>query len=423
MRGFHRTWRGLVALAVVTLLGLTGPFGAAGATPPGERETDHSPNLGEQLRRRLDAVHEAGMPGVQAAVRHGSRSAAEAAGVADTRTGRPLRAGFHHRVASVTKTFVATAVLRQVERGNVELDAPVGRYLPELVPGERGQRVTVRMLLNHTSGIADYVRVIFGSFYENSPRDLDRNRFHYRTPGELIRMGLDQPPTNEPGARWSYSNTNYVLAGELLRKVTGQSPQRYVTREIIRPLGLHDTYFPGANPVIAGPHSKAYEALHHVPERRGEYSVYNMTWAGTAGALISTPEELNRFYRALLGGRLLKEDTLAEMRRTVAVPDVPTLRYGLGLMRVEAGDCGPLWGHDGQTWGMVTLSLHSADGTDQLSYGVNLTDYQRLDEDGQPLPHPIDRELGALQNEALCGGDSTKVTTPEPLAPTPARVR
>ncbi|NYH76951.1 D-alanyl-D-alanine carboxypeptidase [Actinopolyspora biskrensis] len=419
MNGFPALRRGLIALVAVTLVGLPGTAGAvqpARTTPPEQRQAATSRSTERELQRRLDAVHDAGMPGIQAAFRRGDRSRARAAGVADTRTERPLRAGFHHRIGSVTKTFVATAVLRQVETGRVELDAPVGRYLPELVPGERGERITVRMLLNHTSGIADYADVLFGSIARGSLADLDKNRFRYHSPAELVATGLNQPPTNAPGESWSYSNTNYVIAGELLREVTGQSPRRHITREIIHPLGLRDTYFPGANPFVPGPHSKAYEALYQLPKRRGEYSVYNMTWARSAGALISTPSDLNRFYRALFRGKLLAEESLAEMRRTVPVPGSPAMRYGLGLMRLDAGPCGTLWGHDGKVWGMSTLSLHSADGSRQLSYGMNLTDYRRLDDNGLPIPHPIDRQVESLQNNVLCDAAGS-TSTPRQRAP------
>ncbi|ASU79373.1 hydrolase [Actinopolyspora erythraea] len=410
MSGISGLRRGLTAVGLAAVVMLPGTVTAASpdAKPAGESDTTATASS-EELRQRLEAVHEAGMPGIQAAVRQGERTWSGAAGVADTRTGRPMGADFRHRVGSITKTFTATAVLRQVSAGRVELDAPVKQYLPELFPGERGERITTRMLLNHTSGIADYDHVVFESATRGSLADLERNRFRYHTPEELISIGLEQPPTNEPGQGWAYSNTNYVIAGELLREVTGQAPERYITREIIRPLGLRHTYFPRFNPFIPGPSSKAYEALYHQPDRRGEYSVYTPSAWRTAGALISTPSDLNRFYDALLGGELLDEKALAQMRRTVAVPGSST-RYGLGLMRIETGACGTLWGHDGVVWGMSALALRSADGQRQLSYGVNLTKYQRLGDDGLPKPHPIDRELTALQGSVLCGAAGTAST-------------
>ncbi|SFT97039.1 D-alanyl-D-alanine carboxypeptidase [Actinopolyspora lacussalsi subsp. righensis] len=410
MNGTSGLRRGLTAVGLAAMVALPGSVTAVAATAPISSQHKAAEAGSARLGENLEAVHEAGMPGIQAAVSRKGRSWTGAAGVADTHTDRPLEAGFGHRVGSVTKTFTATAVLRQVSVGRVELDAPIGRYLPELVPGERGERITVRMLLNHTSGITDYFPVVFSSLTRGSLADLERNRFRYHSPEELITAGLEQPATNEPGQGWAYSNTNYIIAGELLREVTGQSPERYITREIIRPLGLRDTYFPRLNPFIPGPNSKAYEALYHQPERRGEYSVYSPTALRAAGALISTPTDLNRFYDALLGGELLDESLLAEMRETVAVPNSPTLRYGLGLMRFETPACGAMWGHEGTVPGMSTLSLHSADGKRQLSYGLNLTKYQRLDENGLPLIHAIDRRLGTLQVNAVCGASGTAST-------------
>lgn len=403
-----RLRRGLAVLGLATLVGL-------GGTPPAVAEQPSRQDL-------LDAVHTAGMPGIQAAVRHGDRVWTGAAGVADVRTDRPLRPGFHHRVGSITKTFTATAVLQQVSAGRIDLDAPIGDYLPNLVPGQRGHRITVRMLLNHTSGIGDYDTAIFSSLAEGSLADVEANRWRHHSPEELIRIGLDQPPTGAPGERFAYSNTNYVIAGQLLEKVTGLPAELVITRDVIRPLGLRDTYFPGSLPFILGPHSKAYSALYHLPDEWGEYSVYNVSVFDTAGALISTPADIDTFYTALLEGRLLEPRMLAEMKRTVPVIDPVTGErtgngYGLGLMRRELGTCGTYWGHDGLVFGMATMSLHSTDGSRHLTYATNLTRYHHLDENGMPKPHPIDRALNAFIIDSLCAPTtaSTQDLTPKPL--------
>ncbi|MBA8823542.1 D-alanyl-D-alanine carboxypeptidase [Saccharopolyspora lacisalsi] len=415
-RSSPRLRRALTAVGLATVVGFVP---TAAATSSAEAPS---------LRSRIDAVHEAGMPGIQAAVRHGDESWTGAAGVADIRTERPLRAGYHHRVGSITKSFTATAVLQQVGRGRIELDAPIGKYLPALVGGERGQRITVRMLLNHTSGIADHVNGTFESWSQGSLASLEANRFRNWRPERLVEIGLSLPPTGAPGEKWSYSNTNYVIAGQLLEKITGKPARFVISRDVIRPLGLRDTYFPGPTPFVLGPHSKAYEALYHLPERRGEYSVFNMSWASTAGALISTPQDLNTFYRALLGGELLEPEQLAEMKRTVPVMQNGTRigGYGLGLRRFDLGRCGTFWGHDGAVFGMGTLSLHDEDGSEQLSYGMNLTKYQHLGPNGRPQPHPIDRARGAFLGRALCSGAQSPATTlapTTPSAPSPALAR
>lgn len=401
-----RIRRGLTALGMATVLALPATTAAA---------SDQS-----SLRDSLEAVHTAGMPGIQAAVNRGEQAWSAASGVADDRFDLALRPGFHHRVGSITKTFTASAVLRLAGEGRIDLDAAIGEYLPELFPGERGQRVTVRMLLNHTSGINDYDHVLFASYARGSLKDLEANRFRHHTPRELISIGLNQPATGEPGRRWSYSNTNYVITGELLREVTGRSPTHYISNEIIRPLGLRDTYFPGGFPLILGPHSKAYEANYHRADRRGEYSVYNMSWAGTAGALISTPADLNTFYRALLTGKLLDPEMLAEMKSTVPILDAAGNKigaYGLGLMKLDYGPCGTFWGHNGLVFGMSANSVHSADGRRQLTYGLNLTNYQHLDDSGVPQPHPIDDALNRFIIDAVCGSSATSTLRAESHVP------
>jgi len=363
------------------------------------------------LRSAMDGVHRAGMPGLYAEVRAGGEVWLGAAGVADVATGRPVAPGMRHRIGSVTKTFTAAAVLRQVESGRIELDAPIGRYLPTLVPGERGERITVRMLLNHTSGIADYLPYAFPSFagfpslLEISPESIDDNRFRRFLPTELIGMGLGAPASGEPGARPGvYSNANYLLLGQLLELVTGTTVERQITRDVIQRAGLRHTGFP-AVPYIDEPHSRMYEALYGLIDPPRDYSVYNMSWVGPAAGLVSTVSDLNRFYDKLFAGEIVGDSSLAQMRRTgpVIALDGKTIEYGLGLHKVEIPGHGTFWGHDGTVWGAGTVSMTRADGGRQLSVAVNLVRWNKADSAGVPQPHPIDAALAAFQRQALCG--------------------
>ena len=305
------------------------------------------------------------MPGVFAQVRDGHRTWNLAAGVADLDTGRPVRPWFRQRVGSVTKTFVATTVLQLVGERRVRLDAPIARYLPGLVPGDLGRQVTVRMLLNHTSGLGEYDRVLIPD-----AEALARQQFRTVTPYELIRIGLSQPPTNAPGERWSYSNTNYIILGLLIERLTGHRYATEVSRRIIGPLHLRDTYFPGTDPYIRGPHSKAY--VQWTDGSMRDFSDFNMSWAWAAGELISTMADLNRFYRALLTGRLLSPALLAQMQTTVPFdPGMPEQGgYGLGLYWVPL-PCGRAWGHNGGVIGYTTDSFHRADARRQVSVSQN----------------------------------------------------
>ena len=356
------------------------------------------------LQALLEAEHDAGMPGVFAEVRDGRRAWELAAGVADVDTGRPVRPYFRHRVGSITKTFVATTVLQLVGERRLRLDAPIGRYLPDEVPGAVGQEVTVRMLLNHTSGIGNYTGAILAT-----PDDVVRVGQTTYTPQQLIAIGLAMPATNAPGAAWSYSNTNYVILGRLIERLTGGPYSTEISRRILRPLGLRHSYFPGADPRIRGPHSAAY-----VPWIDGalrDFSVYNMSSAYSAGELISTPQDLNRFYRALLTGRLLRPDLLAQMQTTVpfdpAAPDAGG--YGLGLYWVPT-PCGRFWGHDGGTVGHVTISWHSADGRRQISLAENMAFYENP---------AIDEARGQFLLTATCGPQQNTTRAAPAAAPGP----
>ncbi|MEE6261189.1 serine hydrolase domain-containing protein [Plantactinospora sonchi] len=328
---------------------------------------------GDALRAGLRAITDAGMPGVFAEVRDGRATWRGAAGVADVTTGRPMMPHFQHRIGSITKTFVATALLQLVGERRLSLDAPLRRYLPEFATAG----VTVRMLLNHTSGINDYDHVVFGTV-----EGIERYQRETITPVELVRIGLSQPPTNAPGERHVYSNTNYILAGLLLERITGRSAEREIGRRILRPLRLRQTYFPGTDRRIDGPHAGGY--VPWVDGTLRDFSVYNMSWAWTAGALVSTTADLNRFFRGLLGGELLRPAELAEMRRTVVVdPTHPDAAgYGLGLMGLTTLG-GHSWGHDGVVLGHQTISLHSPDGRRQASVALNATHYWVP---GQPDP-------------------------------------
>ncbi len=383
---FRRALTGIIAAAL-----LVAPGSAAVAAPSGP-----------DLQAALVAVHEAGMPGVFAEVRDGRRVQTPTAGVIDVESGRPVRDGLRHRAGSITKTFVATTVLQLAGERRVRLDAPIGRYLPaRLVPAEVGRAVTVRMLLNHTSGIGDYDSEII-----KEPEDVvAMGRTTYR-PEQLARIGLAAAPTHAPGTAFSYSNTNYVLAGLIVEKVTGRSLESEVGRRILRPLKLRDTYFEGADPMIRGPHMRAY-----VPWTDGElrdFTRYNMSWAWGAGDLVSTAADLNTFYRALLTGRLLPARLLAEMQTTVEGG------YGLGLYSVEL-PCGVFWGHDGGTIGHQTVSWHSADGRRQMTYAQSMAFYQTSPTE----PHPIDLAAGQFFVAALCGDDRPATRAQSSFDPRP----
>ncbi|WP_155884873.1 serine hydrolase domain-containing protein [Actinomadura flavalba] len=393
----RRRWA--VALTAVALL-IPGSARAEVA-PPMQAARAMNPAL---LQATLDAAHAAGGPGLAAVARDGDRVWRGAAGAADTDTGRPARSDQRQRVGEVTMTFTATAVLQQAQRGRIDLDAPIARYIPADVPGPRGRQITVRMLLQHTSGLGDYLPRAFPSRSDWNPASFDAGRTRALAPSRLIAWGLAEPATGAPGEKYAFSRTNYILAGRLLAAVTGETAEAVITRDVIRAAGLTATTFPDG-PGIDGPHPRMYEHLHGQADPPRDYSRYDMSYLGTAGALISTMDDLTTFYRALFTGRLLGPATLAEMRRTVPVPapDDPTRpEYGLGLALAQL-PCGTFWGHTGTPLGTTTRVLSTSDATRQSAVTVNTAGHQQLDGDGSPVPHPLDNATGAHTTQSLCG--------------------
>jgi D-alanyl-D-alanine carboxypeptidase len=364
-----------------------------------------------ELNAAMAAVHRAGMPGLFAELRDGDQVWHGAAGVADVSTGRPVTADLRHRVGSITKTFTAAAVLQQVQNGQIDLDAPIRRYLPRLVPGERGAAITVRMLINHTSGLAEYLPYAYPSLKafpdlaNTSPQSLDDSRCTRFDPTELIEMGVSAPPFGTPGgAPGLYSNTNYLLLGELLAAVTGTTADKYITQNVIERAGLRHTGFP-ADPYVDGPHSRLYEAWFGMLDPPRDYSVYDMSWVGPAASLVSTVADLNRFFGLLLAGEIVSPASLAQMQRTSKVisQEGQVIDYGLGLHPMEAPGQDVFWGHGGTVWGGGALSMTRADGKRQLSVALNLQRWNTLDSSGRPQPHPIDDALAAFYRTAMYG--------------------
>ena len=345
------------ALGVAALVASAGPVAAA---PTTERAAPGS----EAVQRRLDAlVAQSGFPGVLASVRGpDGRVRTYTAGTGDLRTGAPVPADGRVRIASVTKTFTATVVLQLVAEGAVRLDDPVERHLPGVVrgPGGDGRTITVRQLLQHTSGLPDYDSIVIDA--GGSLRSVAHT---YLEPHQLVDAALAERRRFPPGARWEYSNTNYVLLGLLVQQVTGRPFGEEVHRRVVAPLGLRDTYWPHEGEQrLRGSHPRGYLADGPGGAWRDITRMDpSLGWA--AGQLVSTPADVGRFNAALLDGRLLPPAQLATMRRTVAAPGFdagPGWRYGLGLASHRLS-CGPVaWGHGGDIQGFTTRNLTTDDG-------------------------------------------------------------
>jgi D-alanyl-D-alanine carboxypeptidase len=307
----------------------------------------------DQVQRGLDAlVTTDGFPGALAAVRQrDGRTRDYTAGVGDLRTGaRPPTDGYV-RIGSNTKTFTAVVVLQLVGEGRIRLDEPVATYLPGLVPN--GAQITVRQLLQHTSGLANYTDFI-------PDEEFETGLHRYREPRELLDIAFAQAPDFTPGTSWKYSNTGYIVLGLLIQRVTGRPLAEQITERVIDRAGLRETYFPGVgDESIRTPHPRGYEG----PERV-DLTTLDPSWGWAAGQMIATPSDLNAFFRALLGGGLLRPAELAEMRTTVDASAGlwPGARYGLGLAGSALSCGGVYWGHGGDIPGFETRGGATEDG-------------------------------------------------------------
>ncbi|MFM9369387.1 serine hydrolase domain-containing protein [Streptomyces sp. Da 82-17] len=280
----------------------------------------------------------------------------ESTGTADTATNRPIHRTDRFRVGSITKSFTAVVVLQLAAEGRLSLDDTVEHHLPGLVRGHGndGRELTLRQLLRHTSGLFAYTDAP-----GTRTTELDRRY----TPTALLRTALAHRPLFAPGTDWSYSNTNYTVLGLVIEQVTGRGYAEEARRRIIDPLRLTGTSFPGTRHRLPAPHGRAYSGTPASPE---DVTELDPSGAGAAGEAISTLDDLNRFYRALLTGRLLPAPQLAAMRSTRASDGA----YGMGLMPTELS-CTTVWGHNGRIRGSYAATAATADGRHVLTYRLN----------------------------------------------------
>ncbi|HZP53273.1 serine hydrolase domain-containing protein [Actinocrinis sp.] len=353
------------AVAALTV----GTAGAAHAASAADASPASAPkaaaNYGDVagILRRLTTTD--GAPGALAEISDGrGRTTVLTSGVADVATGAPMAADSRFRIGSMTKMFVATVVLQLVAEHRVELDAPIERYLPGMVRGngDDGRNITVRQLLQHTSGLPDYMDYVSEQSVISDPLT------HY-SPQRLLSLALAHPALFAPGTGWSYSNTNYVLAGLLIKAVTGHPYGEEIKRRIIEPLRLHDTFVPADQSEIPGTHPHGYaEPPASAPV---DVSEFNPSVAYASGAMISSGTDMNRFLSALLHGRLLPPAELRAMQTTTPTGDGSGSRYGLGLESVPLPCGGQFWGHDGGILGFETMSGATPHGR-QATVMVNL---------------------------------------------------
>ena len=317
------------------------------------------------LQNDVDGLVAAGAPGAILLVRDGNKTTRLTSGVADLSTKGAIEPGDHYRIASLTKTYVATVVLQLVAEGKLRLGDTVERWLPGLVPS--GNKITIRMLLNHTSGLYDH---------EKDPEVLapylSGDLGYYWSPRRLVELAVSRPPLYVPGQTnvSTYSSTNYVVLGLVVSAVTHRSLGAELTRRIFRPLHLTETTYPTSGTRLPEPYAHGYFKLE--PPSLSDLSALSPSLSGPAGAIVSTVGNVATFYRALLAGRLLEPAQLKAMKTTLpeAKGDL-VQRMGYGLIRFSTS-CGASWGHSGSFPGYWTHAWSSANGKRQAVLAVNI---------------------------------------------------
>ncbi|WET79631.1 serine hydrolase [Amycolatopsis sp. QT-25] len=353
---------GLTALAAALLTGVAVPTASAGQDRP-------------ELRQAVQEFVDAGFGGMQLRVRDERGEWTGSAGVRELGgTAKPPTNG-HFRVGSTSKNFTATLVLQLVAEGRIGLDTPVAGFLPRF---GLDSRITVRMLLQHTSGLFNHTGQYNpdGTVTPGIPwagKEWVDKRFHTYRPEELVRLAVAKSPVFEPGARWDYSNTNYVVARLLVEKLTGRPFAEELDRRILRPLKLRGTLSPNAWPGMPEPYAHAYYRY----EDAGQWKTIDVThqnpsWISSAGDMISTTKDLQTYFSVLQSGKLLPAWLMAEMRKTHPGSESLYGFYGLGQFTQDLGPgcAGPILNHNGGNNGYGSLMYSTPDGGKTLTGSI-----------------------------------------------------
>ncbi|WP_405792580.1 beta-lactamase family protein [Streptomyces sp. NBC_00029] len=350
-----------------------------------------TPDL-EALTQALRNTTAAGAPGAMARFSGPGGVSVRTEGVRDKVTGSAMDPQARFRIGSVSKTFTSVVLLQLVDEGRIDLDTSVNQYLPGLLPDDR---ITVRHLLSHRSGLADYTNAMF----EHTVPGFESVRNKVFSYQELVNLSLREPRTNEPGATYRYSNTNFVVVGMLIEKATGNGVAQEYERRIIKPLKLRNTSYVHPGTQIKGLHARGY--LH--PDEAGaplvDSTEQTVSWAQSAGAVISNPADLNTFTSALLRGRLLPARMLDAMLTVTPTDTTNTRFYGLGLRRYDLSCGTSVYGHTGTVQGFYTYAFSTRDGRRSLSAMANTSNKGEAN-----------TALGGTLEAAFCGKPAAKTT-------------
>jgi D-alanyl-D-alanine carboxypeptidase len=334
------------------------------------------------LQRVVRSLVAAGAPGAVAVLRTPNGTRRAAAGLSRLQPPTRMKVTDRFRIASVTKTFVATVVLQLAAERRLRLDDRVERWLPGLLAN--GGAITLRQLLGHTSGLFDYDED------EAWARARIANPAREWSPRELVAIATSHPPEFAPGTAWAYSNTNYVVLGLVVESVTGKRLDPVLRERIVRRLRLRATSYPTGT-AMPGPAAHGYvgarPGLPIPPGTQLDVTTLLSPSAWGAGQMVSNGDDLTQFLGALLGGRLLPARQLAAMKAGVTDGE-----YGLGLM-ITYTRCGTAFGHRGDIPGYRSIVWSTGDGRRAAAVLVNVDDTR--------VPQG---KLESAAVTALCGG-------------------
>lgn len=339
-----------------------------------------------KIREKLDLLISKGVPGCTMAVYSGEGWWTTSAGLADIGAQSPMTSAHLQYLQSVAKTYMAVGILKLYEDGKIKLDAPITAYLPEKYTRQISDagKITVRMLLNHTSGVPEYnMQPAYVSYLLQHPD-------YVFDPAEYLGFIREKPLDFEPGSRYSYRNTNYLLLAFVADEITGNHAQ-YLDDTIFKPLGLPHTFYRNA------PGYLHYNDLVHAYwDRNSNYLLEDVTelqrtnvmsLVGDDG-IVTTPVEAVRFLRGLLEGELLADSTLTEMMTWVKDASGHD-QYGLGLDYAEM-DGHVAYGHSGGGIGAGCQLYYFPKENTYMFVAINL---------GTVTDSPIHKDIGPVLDE------------------------
>ncbi len=271
----------------------------------------------------------------------------KAKGLSNTATGELMKDDLKFRIGSVTKTFTYTVLLQLIDEGKVSLNDKITKYLPEY---SNWDNITIKMICNHSSGIFNYT--------DKSPTlagPVKENPMRVWQPQELVDIAYPEPLYFTPGSTHHYSNTNTIIAGMIIEKITGDTLPYEIKKRILEPLKLYNTSYPSDN-FMWGNYSHGYSWCENENPLPDVTEAFNPSYAGYSGAIISDIYDLKTWVQAITKGSLLSKSLQAERLTTISASEISG--YGLGIASIGVTDGKKIWGHSGTIFGFRTLAYY-----------------------------------------------------------------